>query len=142
MMCYSPSVYIIFNLRKLKSYEGRGLGARCEDRGWGADNPNTQNITSFCVLAAFEAMHFSWLKRGYVQKESFAANLQNGVLKNFANFAGKQCFPIKFVKFSRTLIFTEHLQWSLASVINRAAVFKMIGFIFWDKLCLKIHYVL
>ena len=25
----------------------------------GADNPNAQNITSFCVLAAFEAMHFS-----------------------------------------------------------------------------------
>ena len=65
-----------------------------------------------------------------MQKQLFAANLQNGVLKNFANFAGKQCFPITFVKFSRRLIFTEHRQWPHASVVNRAAVFKMIGFIF------------
>ena len=32
MMCYYPSGYIIFTLRKLKFYWGRGLGARYEGR--------------------------------------------------------------------------------------------------------------
>ena len=40
MMCYPPSGYIIFSLRKLIFYGGRGPGSGCED--WGPDNPNTR----------------------------------------------------------------------------------------------------
>ena len=33
-----------------------------------------------------------------------------GVPTNFPNFAGKhRCFPVKFAKFLRTFLFTEHL---------------------------------
>ena len=54
--------------------------------------------------------------------------LPEGVLKNYANFTGKQenvacnffkkrlqhrCFPVKFAKFLRTPFFTEQLRWLL-----------------------------
>ena len=36
--------------------------------------------------------------------------LKIGVPGNFPNFAGKRrCFPVKFAKFLRTFLFTEHL---------------------------------
>lgn len=49
MVCYSPSGYMIFSLRKLKSYEGWGLEARgwgpdIRAGGWGPDNPNNLEI--------------------------------------------------------------------------------------------------
>ena len=44
-------------------------------------------------------------------------SLENGVLKNFANFSGKhfwhRCLPVRFAKFLRTPFFKEHLRWLL-----------------------------
>ena len=40
-MCYHPTGYIMFSLKRLKFYEGRGPDMRAG--GWGPDNPNTQN---------------------------------------------------------------------------------------------------
>ena len=74
-----------------------------------------------------------------------------GVLKNFANFTGKhlcwslflislqdfrpacnfikkrllhRCFPVKFGKFLRTPIFTEHLQWLLLYFVKLETEFR------------------
>ena len=65
-----------------------------------------------------------------------------GVLKNFANFTGKncvggshgfkfiikrfqhRCFPVKFVKFLRTPFSAEHLRWLLFNISNNNNLFK------------------
>ena len=44
-MFYPPSGYIIFCVRKIKFYEGRGLGMKA--KGQGPDNPNTQKILRY-----------------------------------------------------------------------------------------------
>ena len=74
------------------------------------------------------------------QKQPFVNVFQNRcVIKNFANFTGKHlcwspfliklqacnfikkrlqynCFPVKFRKFLRTLVFTEHLRWLFLNI--------------------------
>ena len=55
--------------------------------------------------------------------------LKIGVLKYFANFIGKhlcwnllnkvakhRCFPVTFVKFSRTFVYPGHLWWLLLKI--------------------------
>ena len=67
MMCYPPSGYITFSLRKLKFYGARGprAGGRGPDvraGGWGLDNPNTQvETTSFLLLGIFGSASSTFL---------------------------------------------------------------------------------
>ena len=66
-MCYPPSGYITFSLRKLKFYGARGprAGERGPDvraGGWGLDNPNTQvETTSFLLLGIFGSASSTFL---------------------------------------------------------------------------------
>ena len=51
MMCYRPTSYIMFSLKKLKFYgdrpEARGWGPEAGYEGWGPDNSNTQSKVFF-----------------------------------------------------------------------------------------------
>ena len=47
MICYPPWGYIIFSLRKLKLYGGRGTDIRVGDQG--PDNSNTLLATKICI---------------------------------------------------------------------------------------------
>ena len=54
-MCYPPLGYIIFSLRKLKFYGGRGPDMRAGDQG--PDNPNTRSFVvrkqlTYCLSEA------------------------------------------------------------------------------------------
>ena len=78
-----------------------------------------------------------------IEQQPFTDVLQNRCSENFANFAGKpvleslfkkvaglrpcnvtkkrlqhRCFPVKFAKFLRTTLFTEHPRWLLLVIIS------------------------
>ena len=58
MMCYSPSGYVIFSVRKLKFYGDRELRVGCEGRG--PDNPNTHFNTADTKNICEQALTFEF----------------------------------------------------------------------------------
>ena len=92
---------------------------------------------------ATETMNYDTKAKAYVMKQSQRGAPWNSVLRNFTKFTGKyldlpatllkkrlwhRCLPVNFVKFLRTLFFTEHLWWLLLYVtIWARSVFEQVS---------------
>ena len=77
MMCYPPSGYVIFSLRKLKFCGSRGLGAEGQiwelgAWGQGSDNPKTLGITKALIIL--------WLRNLYALTNCFFLKFSSNCL--------------------------------------------------------------
>ena len=87
------------------------------------------------TITHFHSINHKHLEKGrYLRSSCPDVFCKKGVLKNFANFAGKHlcqslyfnkfaglthsCFPVNFAKFLRIPFLTEHLRWLLMILIH------------------------